>query len=209
MTAHVFITTLLATFAGAPEYRAEELRGARPTKELSRFCLLLEPSFMRPPLFKKIVGAKRTGLVPAYETIAGIRYYTATEYRKLGITWSEFKKRSVETAGAYFKGLKPELITDQKGEIMYAKIESESHLTAATVLAPELFSSLKEALGTKMLILAPSRFRIYIFPRASSDFQQWGKRILREYDEATYPATYEVLELSKDSIRCIGSFRTE
>jgi hypothetical protein len=41
------------------------------------------------------------------------------------------------------------------------------------------------------------------------EYKEWGKRILKEYAEATYPVSTEVFLLNQAGLSALGNFQTE
>jgi hypothetical protein len=182
---------------------------AEPGPGLETMCLLIEP---RDGLgvAKPISGARSTVVVAGRETrLGGVRVLSRAEFEGLGMSWAAYERKAAEAADRVFATLKPEVTRDAKGFARFAVVKGKSHLTASTVLAPKFYAAFRQTMGDDLVVLIPDRFTVYVFPRPMGEYKDWGKRILREYAEATYPVSVEVLLLNRGGLSALGSFQTE
>lgn len=193
------------TPAPKPESKPEPT--AKPVK-LEPICITLEPAVLKTATSHPMPGAKATVLCPAREASDGLKLLTAEEFAAVGKDWNAFLAEAKIAAARHLATLTPELKKNDHGIVEYAILRSERHLTAGVILCPEFRALFKEALGTDLVVMAPDRFHVFVFPRRTGDFQQAGETVAEIYNESVYPASNEAFEINDDGIRAIGSFLT-
>jgi len=88
-------------------------------------------------------------------------------------------------------------------------ISSHLPFKTALVLAPNLKAVLGEALGWPLRAVTPDRDFLFLWDARHSDLVgRVGRVVMKEYDAAPYPVSTEIMEISDDGIRAIGSYRT-
>jgi hypothetical protein len=61
-------------------------------------------------------------------------------------------------------------------------------------------------MGPRLLVAVPDRDRAYVFPRSLETFRRFGAELVGRYEEAVYPCSLELFEVSAEGIRAIGTF---
>ncbi|MBP7951272.1 MAG: hypothetical protein KA004_16600 [Verrucomicrobiales bacterium] len=150
-------------------------------------------------------SAKATVLAPALETKNGFELLSAEQFSALGIPWQEFLTKSIEAASRHLATLTPEWKKNARGQVEYAILKSDRHLTASTILCPEFRLRFKELLGPDLVVLVPDRFTVFVFPRRTGDFQKLGPAVAAIFEESIYPASSEAFELNENGMKAIGS----
>ncbi len=190
--------TLLGIFAAA-------LCSASATEEV--WHLLIEPSFMHYEAAWPISNAKTTVLVPARLVDGEIRPLLRSEVLELNVNQKKILASAPAAASAVLATLKPRYVRDSNKVIQYAVVESDSPLTASSVLAAEFAGLFAKTLGPELIVAIPNRFRIFIFPKATFASLNISDLIFSEYHATAWPVTREVFELRKGKLIAIGLSR--
>jgi|GEM_PF-4656161 len=181
-------------------------KAGEPAKKPAPLAACIEPVVMRTEAAQLLPGARKTVIVPAWEDDMGLSRLTKDEVAATGLKWEQFLAAAAATAATHLKTLKPEIERDKKGAVRYAVLRSESHLTASIILCPEFFAQFRETFGDRLVVLAPDRFTVYVFPRGFNDFQELGPEILGEFEESIWPCSEEAFEITSDGLKCLGAF---
>jgi hypothetical protein len=195
----VLLAALCACLAAVPA-------AAGPEKKPAPLVACIEPSLLRTDTSQLIPGSKKTVITPARPDDLGLSRLTKEEFAAAGLKWDGFLKEAAAVSAAHLKTLKPDIRRDRKGTALYAVLKSDSHLTAGIILCPELFTRFQPVFGDRLVVLAPNRFTVYVFPRNFSDFQKMGPSIIGEYNDSTWPCSQEAFEITADGIRGLGAF---
>ena len=183
-----------------------------PAADLPKFavgtpCVVIEPTLMgAADRGFAPTNAKKTLLVPAEIRQFGPEIIPAT---KLLASWPEYLKRAQKTSEKLLSSLVPEITRDANGIAQMARYKSGHPLTASLIIAPGLLKKFEKSLGDKLLVAVPDRYTLYLFPRSIGNFRQYGKMLTSAYQDATYPASIELFELSDSGLKAVGSFLTE
>ncbi len=169
-------------------------------------CLAVEPASLRTALAKPIPGARLTVLIPAREDDLGIVHLSKEEFAATGLSWDKFRRDAEAAAARHLRSLTPTIQKNEAGEPLYATLRSKSHLTASVFFCKEFHAQFRKPFGDQLVVLAPDRFTLYVFPRNFSGFQEFGQRIIEEYQKSTWPCSLEAFEVSSEGVRGIGSF---
>jgi hypothetical protein len=169
-------------------------------------CLAVEPASLRTSLAKPIPGARLTVLIPAREDDLGLVHLSKEEFAATGLSWDKFRRDAETAAARHLRSLTPVIEKNEAGDPLYATLRSKSHLTASVFFCKEFHAQFRKPFGDQLVVLAPDRFTLYIFPRNFSGFQEFGQRIIDEYQKSTWPCSLEAFEVSPEGVRGIGSF---
>ncbi|MBL9131203.1 MAG: hypothetical protein JNG86_08395, partial [Verrucomicrobiaceae bacterium] len=134
------------------------------TRKLETLLLLPEPKAMRNALSVSPAGSKLTVLTPARETAKGIETYSPEAFQALGISVETFSKRAATAADKRLAALKPELIRDEQGRVLYAVFRGDSPLFATLLAAPSLAKVFEPMFGNEIWLALPDRHALYVFP---------------------------------------------
>ena len=102
-----------------------------------------------------------------------------------------------------------ELVRDTKKVVQYASFTSEDPLTATMLLSPEFLKKCKDIFGDTILVAAPNRYTVFVFPVLASEYREYSPLVMRAYHESAYPVSEEVFKISPEGIRAIGAFEEE
>jgi len=154
-----------------------------------------------------ISNAKTTVLVPARLVDGEIRPLLRSEVLELNVNQKKILASAPAAASAVLATLKPRYVRDSNKVIQYAVVESDSPLTASSVLAAEFAGLFAKTLGPELIVAIPNRFRIFIFPKATFASLNISDLIFSEYHATAWPVTREVFELRKGKLIAIGLSR--
>ncbi len=168
--------------------------------------VLIEPTFMKPPVTYAIPQAKRAALVPALLKEGGPVYMTEKEFKALGVDWKTFLDAARENATAELKKLTPEYTRNSKNVIEFATLASDSELTASTVLSPEFLKMFQDTLGDKVIVVIPNRHTVYVFPVLASTYRDYTSMVYQAFHSSACPVSMEAYELSDKGLITIGVY---
>ncbi len=188
--------------------RAQQPRVEIPTwLDPDRWCLQMQPGFLRPPVFRKIPGAKTT--VVAAGTLGsegGPRDLAAAEFRTLGVDWAGFSARAGVNADALLAQIEPEFFRDKHGSITHARLQSDKPFAALVVFAPGFGRRFEDTLGPDPLVAVPNRSTVFVFPRLAGPHEAFGETVLSLYKNSAYPASLEIFEWQPEGLRAMGTY---
>lgn len=210
-------TAFPAAAAGAPEKPGTTTRAAatpgtastsRPeTTALEPLCAALEPAALRTELARPLGGGKKTVIIPAREDeVLGLTHLSKEEFSATGLDWDQFIAKATAAASRLLESIKPKVTKNADGDTAFITLHSERPFAASVVLAPELLTRFQDQLGDRLVALIPDRNTVYLFSRNFGKFQDFGPRILKEHAAALYPCSTEAFEISRDGLKCLGSF---
>ncbi|HLB33603.1 MAG TPA: hypothetical protein VJK54_05150 [Chthoniobacterales bacterium] len=175
--------------------------------------LLIEPSFLRPPISHLIPGAERTIIVPATMKKNNI-FPPILSFLKPG--WKTLHhsdmSRFVQGARSHLSetlaSLHPKFLRDEHHVIQVALLESTDPLasvTASTILAPDFANGFMNIFGPELLLAIPCANRVYVFSKLASPLESIAPAIRDDYKLSPSPVSTEIFELSNGRLRAIGS----
>ena len=166
----------------------------------------LEPSFMRTNVTSPISGAKQTVMAAGHFENGEWVPYGKWDFAAAAGEWDKFAPRARQNAAADLAKLKPRYVRDARHTIIYAALESGEPIVASAVLAPGFLDLWKETLGEKVLVVVPSRFTAYIFPRLTKDYADYAPMAWRSFRDTAWPVSVEVFEVSPEGWKCVGAY---
>ena len=183
-------------------------KAKRPAKGTP--LLLIEPRAMRPEVSVMVPDARNTVFSAAYQSALGARHYGREPFSEaFPEGWKAFFAGAVKAAAEHLKSLKPKLIRDKNGVIDYALLQSEHVLTPTVVLAPQFREMFADTLGEQLLIVIPDRSTVFVFSKLAGSLERHRAGLSDLYEDAVFPVSEEVFELTKDGIRVVGAFRLD
>lgn len=196
-----WIFCLFVTLIAAGRGHAEE-----KVRKLEPRCLAIEPIALRSSVSRTVPGSRFTAIVPSREEELGIAHLTAEEFEEAGYTWKEFQGEGETAAARLLETINSVVERDSKGKAIRATLRSESHLTASVFLCKEFYARFSRIFGEHVVVLMPDHFTVYVFARSAPDFQEFGAKVVEEYNKAVWPCSREAFEIGPTGIRCIGAF---
>ncbi len=180
------------------------------SEKINEPVLILEPSFLQPPISKLVPGAHHTVIVPAFienknSEPAHISLLEPS-WKTTRLSWMDhFLEQARKTLSKRLMGLHPRFLRDKNEVIQVAIIESEDPLAASTILAPDFAEQFIPIFGSKFLIAIPTTHRIYIFSKLVSPLASISATIRDDYKLSLSPLSLEIFELGNGELHAIGS----
>ena len=191
-----FLTATFFTFLAAGF-------GAEPENE---WRVLLEPAFMKRAVTWPIAGAQKTVLAPASLQEGEYVFPKREVFDALNVDAETIQRLAASSAEAELKTLQPRYVRDGKNVITYAELSSEEPIVASAVLAPSFLELFKDTLGEKVLLVVPSRYKAYVFPRLAGRHMEYWPMVFAAYRATAFPVSVEVFEVSAEGIRAFGVY---
>ena len=181
--------------------------GQEVERKLETLLIQPEPRALRSSLSVSPAGAKLTVFTPARETAKGIEMYQPEAFQALGLSVETFLKRAAAAADKRIAGLKPEIIRDAEGRVLYAVFRGESPLYSSLVIAPSLPKLFEPMFGTEVWAMLPDRHALYLFPARSAALQEFAADLAERYAADPFAASPEIFALvAGQEPRVIASF---
>ena len=174
------------------------------TLRADQWALLVEPSFMDHKMRRPIEGSQRTVLAIARIVNGEIQPLTREEKKSVHMTYPMIREQALQTASEVFKRMKPTFVRNKKQVIQYAAIESDDHLTASCVLAPEFAAAFEKTLGPDLLVAIPTRNQVLVFSKQDNIHLRLSERIIDAYLTSNHPVSREIFALENGNLRSLG-----
>jgi hypothetical protein len=171
------------------------LPGQEAPRRLETLLLLPEPRALRGPLSVPPAGARQTVLTPARETAKGIETYPQEDFRLLGLSVETFAKRAATAADRRLAALKPDIIRDEQGRVLYAVYRGEQPLYASLLVAPSLPKVFEAMFGPEIWVALPDRHALYVFPAQSAALQEFTEDLAARFAADPYAASPEIFSI--------------
>ncbi|HEV7869599.1 MAG TPA: hypothetical protein VGO90_18050 [Chthoniobacteraceae bacterium] len=124
----------------------------------------------------------------------------------LGLSREALLEAARANSTADLAELKPRYVRDRHNVIQYAELASDRPLVASAVLAPGFLPLFKDTLGDSVLVVVPSRYAAYVFPKLASSYRDYYPMVFEAYRATAFPVSVEVFEFSAGSIQAVGVF---
>ncbi|MEO8205545.1 MAG: hypothetical protein ABI615_05145 [Chthoniobacterales bacterium] len=174
----------------------------------SPYYLLIEPTFLHPPIVSPVPGSKLTLLVPSIMENGELRYLTKKEMLQLPIKRrADFDHMAKKNSSKVLATLQPQIIRNEKNVIELLILKTDNQLAATAILAPEFVQRFESLVGPDIIVLIPSRDKVYIFPKLAGHFDIMSQTVIDEYQRSTHPVSYEAFEFKNSELRTMGVFR--
>lgn len=187
--------------------------GEDTPRKRETLLLLPEPFALRNSLSIVPAGARQTVLTPAREKAGkpgSIEAYPAEEFATLGLSAETFAKRAAAAADKRLAALKPDIIRDDQGRVLYAVFRGESEHFASLLVAPSLPKKFEAMFGKELWVALPDRHALYIFPAQSAALEEFTQDLASRYVEEPFAASGEIFSLQAGAEpRVIAAFAGE
>jgi len=196
--------------AGALLGTSEAAAGEKPpTKELDakkmRHGIIFETLAMHPEVFTRVEGAKKTLMVPVQEWDYGVRLFSAKEWKKQAFDNAAYRRDAEAVADGVIATVKPELVRDSRGVVLYALIRGEDPFLSSILLSSKFLPLFKKSLGDSVRVVLVDRQLIYVFPVAGGKLDEFGAALAEQYQETKQPVSLEIFEVTDKGFKVIGS----
>lgn len=161
---------------------------------------------MRAPVVLPLTGAQRTEIALGRLTEDGLERFSKRVVELLGISRERAFAIGRENAATDLATLTPRYQRDPNKVILYAELTSPRPVVASAVLAPKFLAMFKDTLGDEVLVVVPSRYTAYVFPKLASRYQEYYPLVFEAYRATAWPVSVEVFEFSAAGIRAVGVF---
>lgn len=185
------------------------LAAQEKTRRLEPLVMLPEPRAMRTTRSLAPEGAQRTVLTAARETagVPGVETYGEDDFKKLGLSVESFLEHAARAADKRLATLKPELVKDAEGKVLYAVYRGDSPLMASLFIAPSLPDLFETLFGDEIWVALPDRHALYIFPPKPEAMADFIPDLAERYRTDPHAASSEVFAIKKGGRpRVVGAF---
>lgn len=125
----------------------------------------------------------------------------------LGLSPETFAKRAAAAADKRLAGLKPDIIRNDQGRVLYVVYRGESEQFASLLVAPSLPRRFEQMLGKELWVALPDRHALYLFPAQSAALQEFTHDLASRYADDPFAASGEIFSLKAgEEPRVIASF---
>lgn len=198
-----FVT--LTLLVGCDAYgQAVTVRAGIPEKD---WLLVPEPKFMRPEVSWPIERSDRTVMAAAYALGKDVKTMTRRTFEALGVDEAEFLKRARKNLSARLAKAHPDMIRDSDGVLQCVLFREADQTQAAFMFAPDLLSRYTNIFGVELVLIAPHRSMLLVFPKLASRFEEFAADALIAYKNSPYPVSLEVFEIDAVGVRAVGTFQ--
>ncbi|MFM7605123.1 MAG: hypothetical protein ACKO8Z_07970 [Prosthecobacter sp.] len=184
--------------------------GEEPARKLETLLILPEPRAMRCVLSTAPEGSKLTLFTPARQSAANptkLETYSEDAFKALGLSLDTYLKRAATSAEKRLAALKPELIRDDQGRVLYAVYRGESEFYATLLLAPSLPKVFEPMFGKEIWAALPDRHALYVFPANSPALNDFTEDLAERFHSDPFAASPEIFSLQQGlPPRVIGAF---
>ena len=185
---------------------ARSTLAATPEEEQRAWRIWLEPKAMRPAVMQTVPGAQRTVFTAGKLSGQELTAFSKTEFSALQLDWAQLTAKVQANAASDLASLEPRYVRNRKKVIEYAELSSTRPIVASAVLAPGFLARFQETLGETVLLVVPSRYTAYVFPRLASNYQDYYPLIFEAYRATAFPVSVEVFEVSATGLRAVGVY---
>ncbi len=172
----------------------------------SQWRIWLEPKVIHAPVSMRIAGSKETEMVAGIRDSLSDDCLTKNQWEALKVSQEAFFKIAQLNANADLASLKPQFVRDSKKVIEYAVLSSEKAIVASAVLGTKFLAMFEATLGDKLLVVVPSRSKAFVFPKLASEYAQYASVVIEAYQNADFPVSLEVFEVSAEGWKVIGIY---
>jgi hypothetical protein len=195
---------LLASLSLAPPAALVGQETAAPEAAARRVGVIFGGAFESFDIVGPLDGAKRTKMAAHYEWDFGVRPFSEEVWKQRGMDWARFFAAAKALADEIAARVKPKLVRDHRGVVLYAVVADEDPFLTGAVLSPKLRERFRETLGDRIHAVLLERNRLYLFPATGGALADFGPSLVEEYRRARFPVSLEILLLDHDGIRVVG-----
>lgn len=201
----VIVVGLGLLLAGALSYSGKVFAEEKAAVKKMRTGIIFETMTIDPEVFTRVQGAKKTVMVAVHEWDYGVKLFTAKQWRETGYDNAEFRSNAEAVADAVMEKVKPELLRDSHGVVLYAVIKGEDPFLSSILLSSKFLPKFAKTLGESLLVVILDRQVIYVFPELGGRLDEFGAALAGQYQETKQPVSLEILKVNKKGIQVIGN----
>jgi hypothetical protein len=90
--------------------------------------------------------------------------------------------------------------------IEYAVLHSERPVVASAVSSSKLLALFESTLGESLLVVVPSRFTAFVFPRLASNYQLYAGLVFDAFESTAFRGSLEVFEVGVGGWKAVGIY---
>jgi hypothetical protein len=90
--------------------------------------------------------------------------------------------------------------------IEYAVLSSERPVVASAVSSSKLLALFKSTMGESLLVVVPSRFTAFVFPRLASNYQLYADPVFDAFESTAFRGSLEVFEVGAGGWKAVGIY---
>lgn len=165
-----------------------------------------EPKSMHAPVAVPLSGGQRTELALGLLGKDGLESFSKAAFDALGQSREQVLAVARENAATDLAGISVRYERDRNKVIQYAELTSQKPIVASAVVSPKLLALFKDTLGDEVLLVVPSRFAAYVFPKLASRYREYYPLIFEAYRATAWPVSVEVFELDESGVHAIGIY---
>jgi hypothetical protein len=180
------------------------LRAGSPAPEEWR--VWLEPRALRAPVCGAIDGAQHTQWVGGVRHGGWDEWLPKSRWESLGVSWEVFFQKAQANADADLAELTPRYVRNRNRVIEYAVLSSERPLVASAVSSSKLPALFESTLGESLLVVVPSRFTAFVFPRLASNYQLYAELVFDAFESTAFRGSLEVFEVGAGGWKAVGIY---
>ncbi|MEQ1749885.1 MAG: hypothetical protein ABL974_10710 [Prosthecobacter sp.] len=187
---------------------ASALLAQEPVR-LESLLMLPEPRVLRTERSITPTGAEKTVLSPAREIAdtPGIEVYAKEDFMRLGLSPETFAARARKTADNLLASLKPDLIKDAQGKVLYAVYRGDRPVMACLLIAPSLPQVFEEMFGKEIWVACPDRHSLFVFPARPEALEEFVADLAERFRSDVHAASPEVFSLKAgEAPRVVAAF---
>ncbi len=172
----------------------------------SEWRVWLEPKFMHAAVTAPIPGSERTEIAAGIRDEKGDAYLLRAQFDEVKAGWKAFLAKARMNADADLATMTPVYVRDKKQVIEYATLSSDQPIVGSAVFAAKFLDLFKDTLGDKLLVVVPSRYKAFIFPKLASHYDEFSPMVFEAYRATPFPVSVEVFEVSAAGWRAAGVY---
>lgn len=191
--------------AAATPLQAEPLTFRADVPE-SDWLLVPEPKFMRPEVSWPLEGSERTVMAAAFAVGNEVETMSRRTFQALGVSEDEFLAKARENLMTRLDAARPEMIRDSDGVLQCVLFRGDDQALAGLMFAPGLVQRYDPVFGPELVVIAPRRSMLFVFPKLASRFEEFATDVLMAYKNTPHPVSPEVFEVDAVGARAVGIF---
>ncbi|TLD72035.1 hypothetical protein FEM03_04740 [Phragmitibacter flavus] len=195
----------LVTSADAQSPSPTVARALKP----ETYLLQIEPKAMRTANSRPYGSAQKTVFTPAKE-VGGDDWldpYNKEDFEKLGISWESFVERARKAADRRLASLKPELVKDREGRVLYAVYRGAEPVYSSLLVAPSLAKVFEKIFGGEVWLATPDRNSLYVFPANAEVVNDFAGDLEERFQTNAFAASEEIFSLNTaGELRAVAVF---
>jgi len=177
----------------------------KSTGKEMRTGIIFETRAIDPDVFIRVEGAKKMVMVPVQEWDYGVKLFTAKKWRQKAYDNAKYRRNAEAVADAVMESVKPELVRDSNGVVLYAMIRGEDPFLSSILLSGKFLPQFKKTLGESVQVVILDRSLIYVFPVSGGRLDEFGAALAEQYQATKQPVSLEIFLVDKSGFKVIGN----